>query len=94
MPGASDGLGFLAAALTLATFAQRSMLPMRVLAVAANLCFIGYGGLGGHSPVLLLHLALLPLNLLQLRALLAGKALAAGPSPPGARAPTLSGEER
>ncbi len=61
-----DALGFAASGLTLATFAQRSMRPMRLLAIGANLCFIGYGALGAHLPVLLLHVVLLPLNLARL----------------------------
>jgi hypothetical protein len=59
----ADVLGFAAALLTLAAFAQRRMLPMRMAAIAANVAFISYGWLGGHWPVLALHLMLLPLNL-------------------------------
>ena len=36
-----DVLGYAASGLTLATFAQRSMLPMRVLALGANV-FCGW----------------------------------------------------
>jgi hypothetical protein len=64
-----DALGYAASGLTLATFAQRTMLPMRMLAIAANLCFIGYGAMGMYMPVLVLHLVLLPINLIRLRAL-------------------------
>lgn len=62
----TDALGFAAAIFTLTAFAQKSMLPMRMAAIAANLCFIGYGALGPYYPVLLLHLILLPTNLLRL----------------------------
>ena len=55
-----DVLGYAASGLTLATFAQRSMLPMRILALGANVCFIGYGAMGVYLPVLILHLVLLP----------------------------------
>ena len=64
-----DVLGYVASVLTLATFAQRTMLPMRLLAIGANVCFIGYGSMGTYMPVLVLHLALLPVNLIRLRTL-------------------------
>jgi hypothetical protein len=64
-----DILGYAASGLTLATFAQRSMLPMRILALGANVCFIGYGAMGVYLPVLILHLVLLPINLVRLRTL-------------------------
>ena len=57
-----DAIGAAAAASTLATFAQRRMLPMRLSAITANLFFIAYGALGSFYPVLILHLVLLPLN--------------------------------
>ena len=66
-----DVLGYAASGLTLATFAQRSMVPMRILALAANVCFIGYGAMGVYLPVLILHLVLLPINLFRLRTLVA-----------------------
>ena len=61
-----DALGFGAGAATLATFAQRRMLPMRFSALAANLLFITYGALGPYYPVLCLHALLLPLNVWRL----------------------------
>lgn len=61
-----DLVGFAAAIATLAAFAQRSMLPMRVSAILANLFFIAYGWLGPLYPVLCLHLVLLPINLWRL----------------------------
>src|SRR5215217_8014133 len=64
-----DVFGYAASSLTLATFAQRSMLPMRWLAACANVCFIAYGSLGMYMPVLILHLVLLPINLVRLHAL-------------------------
>ena len=66
-----DVLGYAASGLTLATFAQRSMVPMRILALGANVCFIGYGAMGVYLPVLILHLVLLPINLVRLRTLVA-----------------------
>ena len=66
-----DVLGYAASGLTLATFAQRSMMPMRILALGPNDCFIGYGAMGIYLPVLILHLVLLPINLVRLRTLVA-----------------------
>jgi len=64
-----DILGYAASVLTLATFAQREMLPMRILAIEANICFIGYGVMGLFMPVLILHLVLLPINVVRLHAI-------------------------
>ncbi|MBJ6124317.1 hypothetical protein [Microvirga splendida] len=65
-----DIFGYAASILTLATFAQQAMLPMRILAIAANVCFIGYGAMGLFIPVLALHLVLLPINLTRLHTLI------------------------
>jgi hypothetical protein len=66
-----DVLGYAASGLKLATFAQRSMLPMRILALGANVCFIGYGAMGWFMPVLALHIVLIPINFVRLRTLVA-----------------------
>lgn len=58
----SDALGFMAALLTLATFVQTAMVPMRVSAIGANMCFVGFGALADCYPVLALHVILLPVN--------------------------------
>jgi hypothetical protein len=62
----AEHLGWLAATLTLLTFSMRSMGALRVTAIAANLCFIGYAALLALTPILVLHLLLLPLNALRL----------------------------
>jgi hypothetical protein len=67
--GLIDAFGYAASGLTLATFAQKAMLPMRIMAIGANFCFIGYGAMGWFMPVLVLHVILLPINLVRLRAL-------------------------
>jgi hypothetical protein len=67
--GLIDALGYAASGLTLATFAQRAMLPMRIMAIGANVCFIGYGAMGRFMPVLILHIILLPINVIRLRPL-------------------------
>jgi len=61
-----DGLGFIASGATLIAFAQKRMWPMRMAAIASNVCFIGYGALGLVYPVLALQLILLPLNIRRL----------------------------
>lgn len=69
-----DILGFAAAALVLLTFGMKTMLPLRLFAIASNVLFASYGFLANIYPVMLLHLALLPLNvmrLVQLRRLIA-----------------------
>jgi hypothetical protein len=63
---AVDGLGYVAAILVLATFCAKSMVPLRVLAIASNLAFIAYGYCAGLWPILALHTVMLPLNLLRL----------------------------
>lgn len=62
-----DVVGFMAAAMTLVTFAQTSMVLMRCAAVGSNVGFILYGEIGSFMPILCLHAILLPLNLMRLR---------------------------
>jgi CRP/FNR family transcriptional regulator, cyclic AMP receptor protein len=57
-----DLLGYSAASAAIGTHSMRTMIPLRVLALATNVLFIGYGYLSGTQPVFLLHLILLPLN--------------------------------
>jgi len=58
----SEGLGYLASLLVFTTFYMKTMAALRLLAIASNFAFIGYGFLETLYPVLLLHLALLPMN--------------------------------
>jgi len=62
--------GYLGALMTLTTFSMKTMLHLRIVGIVSNSVFITYGVLGQLYPVLLLHLALLPLNLWRLRQLL------------------------
>lgn len=55
-------LGYLASILVFTTFYMKTMVPLRLTAIASNFVFIGYGAVEGLNPVLVLHLALLPLN--------------------------------
>jgi len=63
---AVDGLGFLAAGLVLLTFCMKRLVPLRAMAITSNLAFILYGYRAGIQPVLMLHLVLLPVNLIRL----------------------------
>jgi hypothetical protein len=64
---AVDGLGYLAAALVLATFCAKSMVPLRALAIASNIAFVTCGFFAGLWPILLLHSVMLPMNTMRLR---------------------------
>jgi CRP/FNR family transcriptional regulator, cyclic AMP receptor protein len=62
IPGTVDLLGYCAGGLVLLAFSLRSVVSLRTVAIASNLMFIAYG-LGAHvPPVLVLHVALLPVN--------------------------------
>jgi|APFEC2959095136_1045048.scaffolds.fasta_scaffold04576_2 CRP/FNR family cyclic AMP-dependent transcriptional regulator len=66
----SEWLGYFAAALVFATFYTKTMVPLRIVAIASNFLFIAYGYLHPAYPVLVLHVALLPLNIWRLRQML------------------------
>jgi hypothetical protein len=57
-----EAIGWAAAGLTLAAYSMRTMLPLRMVAIGANVFFIAYGYLAEVYPTLGLHLALLPFN--------------------------------
>jgi CRP/FNR family cyclic AMP-dependent transcriptional regulator len=61
-----EAIGYLASSLVFATFYMKMMTPLRAVAIASNVAFIGYGYLGGMAPILILHMTLLPLNLWRL----------------------------
>lgn len=62
-----ESAGYLAAAMVFLTFYTRTMVPLRYLAIGSNVAFIVYAALAQLSPILLLHCALLPLNVIRLR---------------------------
>jgi hypothetical protein len=71
--GWAEAVGYAASLLVFCTFYMKTMIPLRVVALASNVAFIAYGFLGGLAPVLVLHATLLPLNavrLLQMRRLI------------------------
>jgi CRP/FNR family cyclic AMP-dependent transcriptional regulator len=65
-----EALGYVGAALTISTYSMRTMVPLRISGIVANIVFVGYGALAHVYPTLLLHLVLLPLNVVRLRQLL------------------------
>jgi CRP/FNR family cyclic AMP-dependent transcriptional regulator len=67
---------WVAAVLVFSTFFMKTMIPLRIVAIASNVAFIGYALLGLKYgifarvyPILVLHSALLPLNVVRLRQL-------------------------
>jgi hypothetical protein len=61
-----EGLGFIASGLVLATFCMKGFIPLRAFAITSNVAFILYGYFAGITPVLALHLVLLPVNAFRL----------------------------
>ena len=67
-------LAWIASSLVFASFFMKTIMPLRAVAIASNVVFIGYALFGLHFgifdkvlPILILHLSLLPLNILRLR---------------------------
>jgi hypothetical protein len=63
----TDALGYVAAGLVFATFCAQRMAFLRAIAIASNVAFIGYGFLDGLWPILILHSAMLPVNIRRYR---------------------------
>jgi hypothetical protein len=61
-----NAIGFLAAGLVITAFCMKDILHLRIVAVASNVAFLAYGVALGLIPVWLLHLVLLPVNLVRL----------------------------
>lgn len=67
-------VAWIAAGLVFASFFMKTIVPLRAVAIASNLAFIAYALLGIQFgvfdkvlPILALHVALLPLNIVRLR---------------------------
>jgi len=58
--------GYIASALVFATFYMKTMAPLRMVAIASNIAFITYAAIDGLAPIFILHIALLPLNVVRL----------------------------
>ena len=61
-----NAIGFLAGGLVITAFCMKDILHLRIVAVASNVAFLAYGVALGLIPVWLLHLVLLPVNLVRL----------------------------
>jgi CRP/FNR family transcriptional regulator, cyclic AMP receptor protein len=60
-------VGYAGALLVFVTFWMKTMVPLRYLGIGSNIFFIAYGYLASAYPPLLLHVLLLPLNIVRLR---------------------------
>jgi hypothetical protein len=67
---AGDWIGYIAALLVFVTFWMKTMVALRMAGIASNFLFIAYGYLVSAYPPLVLHICLLPLNLMRLREML------------------------
>jgi hypothetical protein len=67
----TDGMGYVAASLVLATFCAKQMVSLRALAISSNVAFITYGLAAHLWPIVVLHVIMLPLNVVRLRDALA-----------------------
>jgi hypothetical protein len=63
-----DCTGYIASLLVFLTFAMKDMVPLRIMALCSNVAFLVYGGGLNLWPVILLHGALIPINLCRLAA--------------------------
>lgn len=63
-------VGFVAAGLTIATLSMRTMVPLRMTGIAANVAFVAYGLMFGSLPTVILHCILFPLNVYRLAEML------------------------
>lgn len=77
-------LGFIGAGLMVASYLMQSMLPLRLVALSANVCLVIYALLGGAWPTMILYLAMIPINIkkvLQIKKLIASMEHAKADSP-------------
>jgi CRP-like cAMP-binding protein len=65
MTGWAEATGYIASGLVFLSFCMKTLIPLRIVAIASNLAFIAYGFGSGLIPILVLHSALLPLNLIR-----------------------------
>ncbi len=57
-----ETVGYVGVVLTIAASSMRTMIPLRVLAIATNVVFLGHGILIGLGPAVAVNAVLLPLN--------------------------------
>jgi CRP/FNR family cyclic AMP-dependent transcriptional regulator len=68
-----NALGYAASAFVVLTFYMKEMVPLRAAALCSNVCFLAYGLSLKLGPVVVLHAALIPINLWRLSQALACK---------------------
>lgn len=61
-----EPVGYMAAAAGLYSTWSKTMIPLRIASIAANMMFIAYGTLKGIYPTILVNCVLLPLNFVRL----------------------------
>ena len=61
-----EWLGYLGSILMFSTFYMKTMIPLRVVGIMANICMIGFTAFAHVMPVLILQVCLLPLNVFRL----------------------------
>jgi len=55
-------VGYIGGVFNVFTYAMRTMIPLRIMAIASNAIFIVWADATGVHPVLVLHVVLLPLE--------------------------------
>jgi CRP-like cAMP-binding protein len=58
--------GYLGGVLIVISFFKTTMIPLRAMGAMSNLCFVAYGYLDALYPMMVLHVALFPLNVVRL----------------------------
>ena len=61
-----DLAGYVASSLVFMTFYMRGMIPLRLVALCSNVAFMVYGGALHLLPIVILHGALIPVNICRL----------------------------
>jgi hypothetical protein len=56
-------LGFIGAGLMVASYLMKNMLPLRIVALSANVFLVSYALMGGSWPTVALYVAMIPINL-------------------------------
>lgn len=57
-----EAMAWIAAAMTVATYAMKTMMTLRILAIVSSLFFVAYAGILQLWPLLAMELVLLPIN--------------------------------
>jgi hypothetical protein len=62
-----DFSGYVASSLVFLTFYMRGMVSLRLIALCSNVAFLFYAGWLHLAPIVMLHSALIPINVCRLR---------------------------